>query len=407
MLLVAMAFFLIPFPYWKYDVRNLWRAVKPASWPQNAVPRVYDPKTTVFTDGTKTIAPFWLQLVYAATVFCLIVSVILMLVQFIRYQRTARLLLSISRRLPDEEFQAAVEQVGIKRRKVAFYSSPDVYGPITFGIFHPVVIFPARLLEHIRSGQYDYLATHELTHIKNGDSLAKALCALAWFLHWFNPVGYLLFREYGFICEICCDAAVIKPFTQAEMQSYFQTAIALPDGQSLRSKTTCITGFANRNFESLQRRVQEMQFIHSKKKKGLALVSAFAICACTIPTAFAYSIPPSVTTPPDIFDEIITGPGEGAIDGVPSPFYAAPQPLPYDEFFTDEFGNVYECSSPESEAPSPAHTHSYRNGTYTKHVKNSSGGCTVTLYSARICDDCGNTILGNRISTTQYDTCPH
>ena len=51
--------------------------------------------------------------------------------------------------------------------------------------------------------------------------------------------------------------------------------------------------------------------------------------------------------------------------------------------------------------------HTFTSGKYYKHIHNSTGGCTVKIYSAQICTKCNYIVVGDLISTHTYVTCPH
>lgn len=147
-----------------------------------------------------------------------------------------------------------------------------------------------------------------------------------------------------------------------------------------------------------------MSFFNRTYKRGLALLSAFAICTCALPTAFAYSKPVEVElNSADTYLDVdsnafVPDNGDFADSDIISDF-------PYDAFFTDEDGNVYEFVS--SEAEKSICPHDFVSGTYTTHKANSTGGCTVRYYSAQRCIICGNLIVGDLTHTTTYTVCPH
>ena len=80
------------------------------------------------------------------------------------------------------------------------------------------------------------------------------------------------------------------------------------------------------------------------------------------------------------------------------------QHIEYDFQFTDKNGNIYPVDTPSGQADCK---HTYMDGTFSTHIKNDKGGCTLKYYDAQRCSKCG--LIANRelVSTTEYVKCPH
>lgn len=61
----------------------------------------------------------------------------------------------------------------------------------------------------------------------------------------------------------------------------------------------------------------------------------------------------------------------------------------------------------ESESPRALCTHSMVPSSFYTHAKNSSGGCTVKIYSCQRCKKCGYRANAKYESTHTYAKCPH
>lgn len=80
----------------------------------------------------------------------------------------------------------------------------------------------------------------------------------------------------------------------------------------------------------------------------------------------------------------------------------------YDFYFEDEEHNIiplYDYSTDDSRAL--LCSHNYKTGYANQHVKNSSGGCTVKVYNAKICTKCNHLVILELLGTTNYPKCPH
>ncbi len=405
MLIMSMAFYLVPFPLLKYCLIDYLISVKPDLRRSFTKSVSYDFDSVVISSPLAVFTPFLIKLVFIVTLISAIAPVCAMLFCIYRYFRDKRKFLSECTTIFDPELQAEVDRVGI-RRKVLLYSYPlnDLHTPVTLGVFHPAIVIPSASLETIRANPPFYILTHELTHIKNWDALTKMLCLLTVCVHWFNPLSHRLFREITAIYEICCDEEVTRSLSQEQCRSYFSSMLDFSSSKYSGFVISHSVGFADKNSKILKRRFYEMNFFNRTYKRGLALLSAFSICICALPTAFAYSIPievelDTVNTNVDINSNAFVPGDEDSADSVVVPN------LPYEAFFTDEDGNVYEFVS--SEAEKSICPHNYDNGTFTTHTENSTGGCTVKLYSAQRCILCSKLIIGDLTNTIRYDVCPH
>ena len=73
--------------------------------------------------------------------------------------------------------------------------------------------------------------------------------------------------------------------------------------------------------------------------------------------------------------------------------------------YIDSDGNQIACQ--ESEDTYALCTHSMAPSSFYTHGRNSSGGCTVKIYSCQRCEKCGYSANAVLQSTHTYVTCPH
>jgi bla regulator protein BlaR1 len=82
-------------------------------------------------------------------------------------------------------------------------------GPITWGIFRPIILLPRTALSWPRERLHAVLL-HELAHIRRRDSLANALSHAACALYWPNPLVWIAAARLRREAEIAADDAVIN-----------------------------------------------------------------------------------------------------------------------------------------------------------------------------------------------------
>jgi beta-lactamase regulating signal transducer with metallopeptidase domain len=96
--------------------------------------------------------------------------------------------------------------------------SESEQGPVTWGIFAPVILLPKAALSWPRERLHAVLL-HELAHIRRRDSFVQALSHLACAIYWPNPLIWLGEHRLRREAEMAADDAVIvsgrKPSTYA------------------------------------------------------------------------------------------------------------------------------------------------------------------------------------------------
>ncbi len=106
--------------------------------------------------------------------------------------------------------------------------SPKANSPLLVGVIFPTVYLPERITEE----DIFYLALmHELTHLRRGDIIMKWAFVFACALHWFNPLSHLICKSFAEVCELCCDADVVKRLSLDEKKKYMKTILYFAEGE--------------------------------------------------------------------------------------------------------------------------------------------------------------------------------
>ena len=295
---------------------------------------------------------------------------------------------------------------------LTYYLIPDgICGPCTVGFFRQKIAIPESF--PLLHPDFIMVYKHEHTHLKNHDNLVKLLCLLVLCLHWMNPVAYLLLYLYIDTAEIVSDSAAVEGCTKEKRQDY-ATLLVLEASTSDIFPVVWKNNLSDhkdkknngKNMKVLKRRINYMM---KEKRKGLLQRGIMvAVSALTIVvgagTAMAYQPMPSSD---ESFTDVVV---DESLDGI------AYNDMTLDEIafldfsksnsiFVDLNGNYVICE--DSSTSYALCTHSMIDGKFYTHSSNSSGGCSVKVYTCKRCEKCG--YLSNAVYqyTATYTKCPH
>jgi len=90
--------------------------------------------------------------------------------------------------------------------------SPHVARPLTYGLWHPVVLLPAPLCQAGARRQLVAVLRHEAVHVARHDALAWTLAALVQVLFFYQPLYWMLRRDLRVAQELVADAWAARYF---------------------------------------------------------------------------------------------------------------------------------------------------------------------------------------------------
>ncbi len=151
------------------------------------------------------------------------------LLWFTASYRTFRRTLANSAAPLQEQEQALLTQLNGGRAIRAFRSGA-AQTPMVVGLLRPAIVLPDVALD---SRQLEYIARHELTHVRRKDLWFKWAAVLVTSFHWFNPLMPWLRREISRWCELSCDEAVVGALDDGEKEAYGRTLLALASAHAL------------------------------------------------------------------------------------------------------------------------------------------------------------------------------
>lgn len=93
---------------------------------------------------------------------------------------------------------------------VGIYSSKFVSVPLTFGVWKPVILFPAALLMQMNPAQVEAILIHELAHVKRRDYLWNFLQVMTENIFFFHPICWWITSEIRRQRELAADEWAIS-----------------------------------------------------------------------------------------------------------------------------------------------------------------------------------------------------
>ena len=301
------------------------------------------------------------------------------------------------------------EKVEDPDREQVYYLIPDeICDPCTIGFFRQKILFPESFPLY---PDFDMVYKHEHTHLKNHDNLVKLLCLFVLCLHWMNPVAYLLLSLYIDTAEIVSDSIAVDGCTEQKRKDYATLLVLQASTSDVRpvvwkNNLSVHKKKDGKEVKILKRRINYMM---KEKKKGLLqrgimmAVSALTIVA-SAGTVLAYQ---PMQWSDESFNDVFV---DDSLDAFGSNCAGYDK---IDSFEFPESNSIFINSEGIQEDSSTSKeqrilcTHSMVDGTFFTHAKNSSGGCTVKVYTCKKCEKCGYLANKKYSHTITSTKCTH
>ena len=167
-----------------------------------------------------------------------------------------------------------------QRRRIFIRQSSRFSAPLTYGVFHPVILMPTST-KWENTDSLEYVLAHEYVHIRRFDSIRKLVLIVVLCVHWFNPLVWVMYILANRDIELSCDEAVVRLFGESAKTAYARALISM---EETRSGLTPLCNNFSKN--GIEERITAIMKI--KKTTVFSLVLAGFIVVGTA-TAFATS----------------------------------------------------------------------------------------------------------------------
>ena len=296
-----------------------------------------------------------------------------------------------------------------QENNLTYYLIPDdTYGPCTIGFFRQKIVIPESFPLH---PDFVMVYKHEGAHLKNHDNLVKLLCLLVLCVHWMNPVAYLLLLLYIDTAEIVSDSAAVEGCPKEKRKDYAKLLVLEASTSDIRPVVwkNNLSGHKKdkegKDFKTIKRRINYMM---KEKRKGLlqrgimVAVSALTIIAGA-GTVLAYE---PMQWSDDSFTDVVQDDSFDVLGYNSSDFEM-------DSLDFSKSNNLFvgldgiQIACEESVSSRILCTHSMVDGKFYAHAPNSSGGCTVKVYTCQRCKKCGYLANKKYSHTITSTKCTH
>ena len=230
----------------------------------------------------------WGTVLERAAVLWLWVAVSLVLWNVWRLLRYRRLIEQAGNKVNSRLQQIAVEEARLAGidGEIRLLASPLAQSPMLVGFFRPTILLPS---EHLPDGDARFILAHELTHFRRKDLWKKLLFLMVRCAHWFNPIVYLLNRDFSRWLETSCDEQVVSSLDRDQRKEYGRLLIDYAPASRYAGPKLYVS-FASCRYK-LKRRISIM--LNSNKKTRSRLGPALAVAlvvGCLATTALAASV---------------------------------------------------------------------------------------------------------------------
>lgn len=268
------------------------------------------------------------------------------------------------------------------------------------GILRPILICSDELID---DKDKEYIYRHELCHIKRWDVLWSFMAYVSMIVHFINPLAHILYRKMDYLKELSCDETVIRDMNENARIQYAY----LLDDMSANKKNKAADMKNHRAASSIIQRRIEMVKKYSERsgkqrRKNRILFHAALFLASL--GSLGYQ---------DITSMDVLAQGNGTEEWECIVNYEEAEgtdfEILYDAQYITEDGAIHELSVSDQTNQAMAFClfHDYQDVTLSYHVRNDSGGCTITVYSAKRCSKCGKVKDSVLLRTINNVVCTH
>lgn len=154
--------------------------------------------------------------------------------------------------------------------KLMVYQSTAAASPCLIGLFRPKLVLPADR-SRWKKTELKLIIAHEMCHYRKKDLWLKMLMSAVCCANWFNPLVWVMKKQFFYDMELACDGSVLADCDDDERERYARVMLAFAGSRKMNAAFS--TGFGGSR-KQMKTRIDYMLDAGAKKKGRLSLVAA-------------------------------------------------------------------------------------------------------------------------------------
>jgi uncharacterized protein (TIGR03435 family) len=169
-----------------------------------------------------------------------------------------------------------LEQAPGSHKALAIFLSTGPGEPGVFGIFRPVLLWPAGISKHLQDRHLEAILAHELAHVRRRDNLTAAMHMLVEAIFWFHPLVWWLGARLAEERERACDEEVLQLGKSAQV---YAESILKTCEFCVGSPLACISGVTGAD---LKKRIVRIMTEADRAVRQLDYARKFLLCIAAV-----------------------------------------------------------------------------------------------------------------------------
>ena len=157
-------------------------------------------------------------------------------------------------------------------------SAPGLMEPGVVGWWHPVLLVPQGIEDHLTPRQLDAVIAHELCHVRRRDNLTSTIHMVVEAVFWFHPLVWWIGARLMEERERACDEEVLRLCGDPRI---YAEGILNVCRRYAEAPLVCVSGVSGAN---LRKRIEAIMMNRVGRRLNLATKAALAAAAMTVLT---------------------------------------------------------------------------------------------------------------------------
>ncbi len=157
------------------------------------------------------------------------------------------------------------------KASIPVYQSRAAKSPMLAGFFGPKLIFPIALAdkEEWEKRELNLIVAHEVFHYTHKDLWLKLLMTFVWCVNWFNPLIWMMKKQFFYELELACDECVLSGCDEELREAYARMMLSF--AREKKGGSAFSTGFGE-NKKQMKERIDYMLDIRGRKRGTAGII---------------------------------------------------------------------------------------------------------------------------------------